>query len=195
MDKNSIINIMPLYLFVLWAGSIFSKSSLEKKTVKDFILNDNSSYDLIIFENFFQESFVTLGHKYKAPIVQLLPFPTNPRVSQWHSNPYNPSYIVDFTNSYVAPMNFWQRAENTWTAIMYTWVSRLLYFPQQQAIMDKYFAYAGYEERPDLETMLRNVSLTLVNSNSIISSVAPFVPSYIQVAGMHIKSVKTLPQV
>lgn len=195
MDKNSVINKLPLYLFVLWAGSLFVKSTLEKKTVRDFILNDSSSFDLVLFENFFHESFVTLGHKYNAPVVQLLPFPTNSRVSQWHSNPYNPSYITDFTSGYSAPMNFWQRAENTWTAVMNTWANRLMYLPYHRTVMDEYFAYAGHEDRPDIETMLRNISLTLVNSNALISSVAPFVPSYVQVAGMHTKPAKTLPQV
>lgn len=178
-----------------WFGPVITKSALDKKTVKDFILNDNSSFDLVIFENFYHESFVTLGHKYKAPVIQLVSFATNSRVSQWQQNPYDTSYIADFASAFVAPMTFWQRAENTVSAMFNTWITYLFYLPQQRNIMNEYFAYAGHEHRPKLETMLRNVSLTIVNSNLLIAPVAPFVPNCIQVAGMHVKSTKMLPEV
>jgi len=146
----------------------------------------------VIIENFFHESFVTLRHKYGAPVVQLLPFATSPRVSQWHGNPYDPSYIAGFASCYAAPMTFLQRAENTSSAVFNTWINRALYLPQHRLILDEYFTYAEREHRPDLEIMLRNVSLTLVNSHPLIGSVAPLIPSYVQVAGMHVKPVKAL---
>jgi len=184
-----------MYLYIIWLGPFITRNALEKTSVEDFILHDHSSFDLVIIENFFHECFVTLGHKYGAPVVQLLPFGANSRVSQWHGNPYNPSYIADFVGGYAAPMNFWQRAENTVSAVFNTWINRALYLPQQREIMKKYFGYSGHEERPDLEVMLRNVSLTLINSHPLIGPVAPLVPSYVQVAGMHVKPAKTLPEV
>lgn len=195
LDKNIMVNRFPPYMYVLMLGPQITRVALEKKVVKEFILEDDGQYDLVIVENFFHECFVSLGHKYGAPVVQLLPFATNPRVSQWHSNPYDPSYIADFCNGYVAPMTFLQRAENTLAAIFNTWINRLVYIPQQRALMREYFGFAGHENMPDLETMLRNVSLTLINSHPLIGPVAPFVPSFIQVAGMHVTPPKTLPQV
>ncbi|VVC36155.1 UDP-glucuronosyl/UDP-glucosyltransferase [Cinara cedri] len=194
LNKNSLTNILPPYLYILWLGPFITRKALEKRVVKEFILHDRSSFDLVIVENFFHECFVVLGHKYGAPVVQLLPFNTNPRVSQWHGNPYDPSYLADITAPYAAPMTFWQRTENTVAALFNTLVNRLVYLPQQRKIMNEYFAYAGHEQRPDLETMLRNVSLTLINSHPLMSPVAPFVPSYVQVAGMHIKPAKSLPE-
>lgn len=195
LDKNGVTNRLPAYMFVLWLGPFITRRALDKRTVKEFIANNTSSFDLVIVENFFHECFVTLGHKYGAPVVQLLPFAANPRVSQWHGNPFNPSYIADFTNRYAAPMTFLQRTENAVAAVFNTWINRLLYIPQQRAIMEEHFRYAGHERRPDLETMLRNVSLTLINSHPLVGPVVPLVPSYIQVAGMHVKPVKPLPQV
>jgi len=176
-------------------GPVITRNALDKEKIKDFILNDNSSFDLVVFENFYHESFVTLGHKYGAPVIQLLPFATNSRVSQWHGNPYDPSYIADFASGYAAPMTFLQRAENTISAMFNTWMTRLFYLPRHMDIMDEYFAYKGCDHRPELETMLRNVSLTLVNSHPLIAPVAPLVPSYVQVAGMHVEPVKALPRV
>jgi len=195
LDKNSLMNRLPLYMVQLWLGPMITKNAVDKKSVRDFVFSDQSSFDVVVVENFFHECFVTLGHKYGVPVVQLLPFASNARVSQWHGNPYEPAYIPDFVASYVAPMTFTQRAHNAVAALFNTWVNRMLYMPQQRAIMDEHFAYVGHESRPDLETMLRNVSLTLVNSHPLIGPAAPYVPSYIQVAGMHMKSAGPLPMV
>lgn len=193
LDKNSLINRLPLYIYTLWLSPMITTNAVDKKSVRDFVLGDRSAFDLVIIENFFHECFVTLGHKYGAPVVQLLPFATNPRVSQWHGNPYGPAYVADFAANYVAPMTFAQRAQNAVAATFNTWINRLIYIPRQLAIMDKHFAYEGHESRPDLETMLRNVSLTLVNSHPMIWPAVPYVPSYVQVAGMHTKPAGPLP--
>lgn len=189
------MNRLPLYVFSLLLGPLVTENVVNKKSVRDFVVDDRSKFDLVVFENFFQECFVTLGHKYGAPVVQLLPFAVNPRVSQWHGNPYGPAYVADFAASYVAPMTFVERAQNAVATVFNTWVNRLLYVPRQRAIMDEHFVYAGHEHRPDLESMLRNVSLTLVNSHPLIGQVAPYVPSYLQVAGMHTKPAGPLPKV
>lgn len=195
LDRNSLMNRLPLYIFTLWLGPMMTKTAVDKKAVRDFVLGDRSAFDVVVVENFFHECFVTLGHKYGVPVVQLLPFAVNPRVSQWQGNPYGPSYMADFAAGFVAPMTFVQRAQNGVAALFNTWVNRLLYMPQQRAIMDEHFAYPGHEGRPDLETMLRNVSLTLVNSHPLIGPPAPYVPSYVQVAGMHMKPAGPLPMV
>ncbi|XP_015369013.1 PREDICTED: UDP-glucuronosyltransferase 2C1-like isoform X2 [Diuraphis noxia] len=193
LDRNSLINRLPLYMVQLWLGPMITKNAVDKKSVRDFVLGDQSTFDVVVVENFFHECFVTLGHKYGVPVVQLLPFASNPRVSQWHGNPYGLAYMADFVAGYVAPMTFPQRVQNAVAALFNTWVNRLLYMPQQRAIMDEHFAYAGHEDRPDLDMMLRNVSLTLVNSHPLIGPAAPYVPSYIQVAGMHMKPAGPLP--
>ncbi|CAH1738734.1 unnamed protein product [Aphis gossypii] len=194
LDKNAPMNLLPLYMIALWLGPMMTRNAVDKKSVRDFVVGDRSSFDLVIVENFFHECFVTLGHKYGTPVVQLLPFAANPRVSQWQGNPYGTAYVADFTAHYVAPMTFAQRAKNAVATLFSTWVIRLLYMPQQRAIMNEHLVYAGHESRPDLETMLQNVSLTLVNSHPMIAPAAPYVPSYVQVAGMHTKPAGPLPE-
>lgn len=195
LDENNLSNRVPAFLRNLWLGPSITRKALDKPSVRDFVLGDRSSFDAVVIENFFHECFVTLGHKYSAPVIQLLPFATNPRVSQWQGNPYDPSYLADFCGSYAAPMTFAQRAVNVVSTVFNTWVNRLVYLPQHRSMMREHFAYEGHETRPDLETMLRDVSLTLVNDHPSVGSVAPYVPSYVQVAGMHVKSPKQLPEV
>ncbi|XP_025193262.1 UDP-glucuronosyltransferase 2C1-like isoform X2 [Melanaphis sacchari] len=193
LDKNSLMNRLPLYLVSLWLGPTITETALAKKSVRDFVLGDRSAFDLVLFENFFHECFVTLGHKYGAPVVQLLPFVANPRVSQWQGNPYATAYVADFTAHYAAPMTFVQRAKNAVAVLFDTWVNRLLYVPRQQKLMSEHFAYGGHEGRPEIAAMLQNVSLTLINTHPVIGSATPYVPSYVPVAGMHTRPSKPLP--
>ncbi|XP_025419747.1 UDP-glucuronosyltransferase 2B7-like [Sipha flava] len=194
LDRNSFTNWLPMYMLTLWLGPHITRGALENEVVKDFVLNDAGQYDLVVVENFFHEGFVSLGYKYGVPVVQLLSFAANARVSQWHGNPYDPSYIADFCVGYTAPMTFLQRVDNALAAVFNTWINRLVYVPQQQALVREYFRFAGHERMPDLETMLRNVSLTLINSHPMIGPAVPLVPSFVQVAGMHLKPAQTLPQ-
>lgn len=163
--------------------------------MRDFIAHDQSSFDLVLFENFYHECFVAIGHKYGAPVVQLLPFATSARVSQWQKNPHNPAYMPDLTSLYASNMTFTQRTTNFISTFFYTAVNRLIYLPWHRIIADKYFVYPGHERRPDLTEMLQNISLTLINSHPIIGSAVPMVPSYVNVAGMHCVPPKQLPKV
>lgn len=189
------INLIPTPIHLWWFGPYISETSLNKTSVIDFIKDDCSSFDLVLFENFYHECFAAIGHKYGAPLVQLLPFSANPRVSQWQSNPYDPSYIPDLSSVFASNMTFMQRTTNSLATFFYTVVNRVFYLPRHRTISDKYFVYPGHESRPDLTEILRNISLTLVNSHSIIGSAVPMVPSYVNVAGMHCVPPKELPKV
>jgi len=188
------INLVPTPLHLWWFGPHISDTSLDKPSVTNFIRTDQTSFDLVLFENFYHESFVAIGHKYGAPVVQLLPFAANSRVSQWQSNPYNPAYIPDLVSSFGSNMTFMQRTTNAVSAFFYTAVSRLVYMPRQRTVAEKHFVYPGHESRPDLVDMLRNVSLTLVNSHPVVGSAVPMVPSYVHVAGMHCVPAAPLPE-
>lgn len=197
LDKNRLTNVLPNCVHTLWTGPMITRNALDKPTVREFLLADHgpAAFDLVVFENFFHECFAALGHKYGAPVVQLMPFAANARVSQWHGNPYGPAYVADFAAGYTAPLTFRQRVQNAACTALNTWANRLLYLPQHRALLDEYFAYAGHERRPDLADMLRNVSLTLINSHPLFGSVAPLVPSFVHVAGMHVGPPEPLPRV
>lgn len=57
-----------------WMGLGSTEHALKSKAVKDFIMNDNTKFDLILNEQFFQEAMLMFTHKYKAPIVTLSEF-------------------------------------------------------------------------------------------------------------------------
>lgn len=189
------INFIPTPVHLWWFGPFNSELTLNKSSVTDFIRDDRSEFDLVVFENFYHECFAAVGHKYGASVVQLLPFSANVRVSQWQSNPYGTAYVPDLTSRFASNMTFAQRTANAVTAFFYTAVNRLYYLPRHRAIADRYIAYPGHGGRPDLADMLRNISLTLVNNHPVIGGAVPTVPSYVNVAGMHCVPAKPLPEV
>lgn len=68
MKYNSKFGMLRAYW---WMGLESTEHALKSKAVKDFIKNDNSKFDLILAEQFFQESMLMFAHKYKAPIVTI----------------------------------------------------------------------------------------------------------------------------
>lgn len=148
-----------------------------------------------MFENFHHECFVTIGHKFNAPVVQLIPSTPTADVAQWHGNPYDGSYIPDVNSGFSDHMSFVERLTNTAVSFIHTAINSYLYLPKQRELMDLYFNYTGWETRPSMENMLKNISLTLMNTHFSIGTPRPFVPSYIDVAGMHLKPASPLPEV
>ncbi|XP_050426684.1 UDP-glycosyltransferase UGT5-like [Adelges cooleyi] len=175
-------------------GPFLTEKSIVKESVIKFINEDQSKFDLVLFENFLHEAYVVLGHKYGAPVIQMLSMGANSKVSQWHRNPINPAYIPDQQTGFVPKMNILQRSSNTLSAIFNTFLAQYLYLPWQQAIANRYFVYPGSWNRPPLEDLLSNVSLTLLNNHFIIGSPTPLIPSFINVAGMHCQKPKRLPK-
>lgn len=59
-------------LFAYWSmGLQTTEHALKSKAVSDFIRTDQSKFDLILAEQFFQEALLMFAHKYKAPIVTI----------------------------------------------------------------------------------------------------------------------------
>ena len=55
-----------------WKMGIDStEHALNNGPIKNFVLNDKSHFDLILAEQFFQESLLMFSHKYQAPIVTI----------------------------------------------------------------------------------------------------------------------------
>lgn len=52
-------------------GLSTTEHALKSTSVKDFIKNDRTKFDLIIANQFFQESMLMFAHKYKAPVVTI----------------------------------------------------------------------------------------------------------------------------
>lgn len=173
----------------------FTENTINKPSVMKLIHSEGLQFDLVLFENFFHECFVAIGHKFNAPVVQLFPSTPNAGIAQRHGNPYDGSYIPDINSGFSDDMSFMERLTNTAIVFIHTALSSFYYLPKQRDLMDKYFNYTDWKTRPSMEDMLKNVSLTLINTHFSIGISRPLVPSFIDVAGLHLKPASTLPEV
>lgn len=178
-----------------WFIADYLSQVMEYPTIKQFIHSDSNSFDLVIVESFLQEYTIALGHKFNAPVVNLSPAMIWVSMSKWLHVPSTFSYIPDCCIGATDHMSFFERMVNTITGILELYVENYLYIPKMKSIMNKQFAYKGWESRPPLEHMLSNVSLTLMNSHNAIGVCRPYLPGIIEVGGMHIKDPKPLPAV
>lgn len=176
-------------------GVELSDLIMSHRNMKQFVQSDSYSFDLVMIETFCQEYTVTIGHKFNAPVINLAPAMIWPSVSKWLHVPSTFSYIPNSFLITAKDISFVERLKNTVTGVMQLYVENYLYLPKMKEIMNKHFAYRGWESRPPLERMLNNVSLTLSNSYYAVGIPRPYPPGVIEVGGMHIKEPKSLPEV
>lgn len=157
------------------------------QVVQTFVKEDRSTFDLIVIESFFQECTVALGHKYGAPVISIVPEAPWASVSRWAANPMDFSYVKDFMMDAGKSLDFWDRFTNAYSGLISLYDGPFGYITKMEEMMNTYFRYPGYEVRPSLAEMLENVSLSLIDSDMMILSPRPYVPSFVEVPGIHIR--------
>lgn len=176
-------------------GIRFSDVIMSHWNMKKFIQSSSNSFDLVMIEAFNQEYTVAMGHKFNAPVISLSPAMPWVSISKWMHTPSTFSYIPDLCLQSTGDMGFVDRLKNTITGLIQSYADNYSYLPKMKEVMNTHFKYDGWESRPPLEHMLKNVSLTLVNSNSATGIGRPYLPGIIEVGGMHIQTPKSLPEV
>lgn len=174
---------------------IVTESFISSPDVDRFIKEDRSTFDLVIVESFFQECTVAMGHKYGAPVISINPLAPWAGPSRWAANPSDASYIKDFTLDVGKSMNFQYRIFNMIFNLYTKLIEPIIYIPKMENMMNTYFQYPGYEKRPSLTQMLKNISLSLIDSDIMILSPRPYVPSFIEVPGIHLKRTQNMNKV
>lgn len=122
----------------------------------------------------------------------------NRYVDESVGNPSNPSFNSCLLLGYSNQMDFMQRITNTIFSVLDRLSYRFLYLPTQEAIYKRHFTEllsSRNEELPPLIDLIHNVSMVLVNSHSAVQYTKPYVPSIVEVGGIHIKNPVQLPRV
>lgn len=183
----------PFYMFLkdpVLRSTILADTTItfvSDPTIQKFIREDQTKFDLIILESFFQECTIAMGHKYGAPVINIVPTTPWISVSRWAKNPTDFSYIQDISMDGGKSLNFWERFKNTYIGLYGLLIEPIVYLPKMEKFMNTYFQYPGYENRPSMTDMLKNVSLSLIDSDIMTLSPRPYVPSFIEVSGIHIQ--------
>lgn len=173
----------------------YAENILPIKNLQDFILSESYTFDLVLIESFYQEYTVTIGHKFKAPVICITSTLIQPTNSHWIGLPSTFSYLLDVRTRSSDRKTFYDRLKSTCIGFIQIYMENYLYIPTQTDFMNRYFKYKNYESRPSINAMLANVSLTLVNGDFSVGAPRPYLPGVIEIGGLHMKEPKKLPSV
>lgn len=171
-------------------GKLACEDAMATKVVQN-LLKSKDSYDLIITEYFNSNCFLGFAHKFGAPVVTLSSSTLMPWNNEPFGNPDNPSYIPENLLYFSDKMSFFQRVENTIVGSLHRWMYYLLMDRPGNQFAKQYFG----RKLPDLRDMAFNTSLMLVNTHFSLNLPRPLVPSVVEVGGIHIGKINTLPRV
>lgn len=177
-------------LILSYFGYKSCSDGLAAKAVQDF-MKKNHTFDLIITEYFNTDCYLGFAHKYKVPIVSLSSCTMMPWLNARYGNPDNPSYIPNNLMDFSDQMTFIQRVENTLAYILHQLIYYLLMDIPGNIIARKHFG----EDLPALSDIVYNTSIVLINTHFSLNLPRPQTPNVIDVGGIHIENVKTLPKV
>lgn len=148
--------------------------------------NERSNFDLVIIESIGINCVSYLATKLDLPMIYLI---TSPSITynEFFTMGYipNPAAISYFFASYAVPKTFVQRLSNT---------ALMAYSTLSMAYDNWRFKY--FNSKPyDLMTNTVQPSLIFLNSHFISEASRPFPPNVIEVGGIHLKPVKSIPNV
>lgn len=173
-----------------WTHKFVSTRDLQK-----FIVEDRSTFDLVVVESFFQECTVAIGHKYGAPVIGFIPLAPWISPSLHAANPTDFSHVKDYLLNVGKSLDFENRLLNTFCGLYSILIEQISYYPRMANLMNTYFQYPGYETRPTMAEMLRNMSLSLVDSDVMTLSPRPYVPSFVEVPGINLQHTNEMSEV
>lgn len=178
--------------FMYSLGLETTEHAFRRDNVGEFLRNDKSRFDLILAEQFYQEAFLMLAHKYQAPVVTVGTFgfaqymgPLMGMMNMWSHVPHE---FLPFTDR----MTFWQRLYNSATSAYELLLRFFYYMPRQEAMALEHFGHLN-GPLPKVSDLERQISVMLLNSHAPLTTARAKVPGLIQVGGLHIKEPKPLP--
>ncbi|XP_011194876.2 UDP-glucosyltransferase 2 [Zeugodacus cucurbitae] len=175
-------------------GLLSSEHAFNDPKVKALIASQDLKFDLIVLEQFYHESFLMFAHKFKCPVVTLgtLGYTDNMDHAMGLLTPWAtvPHLLVSYTDQ----MTFAQRAYNTYLSIYDALFRSWYYIPKMQEMAERHFGAYIDGPLPHVIDLERNISMMLINSHRSTDVPRPSMPGLIDVAGVHIKQPKPLPE-
>ncbi|CAH2232873.1 jg16632 [Pararge aegeria aegeria] len=176
---------------VVWPGGLaITELTLNSPEVKDFLKRDNTSFDLVICEQFVQEALYALSTKYNAPLAIVSTFGNCLRHNIMTRNPLQLATILAEYLKVYNPGSFWGRLRNLYFAVYEYFWWRYSYLEKQEDLVKKYLPeLAG--KIPSLYDLQKNASLMLINSHYSFDTPSALLPNIVEIGGMHVTQSNT----
>lgn len=116
-----------------------SEHALNDPKVKALIASKDKKFDLVILEQFFHESFLMFGHKFKCPVVTIgtMGYADNMDHAMGLVTPWSviPHLLLPHTDN----MSFRQRFYNAYLSLYDAVMRRWSYMPKMQEMAERHF--------------------------------------------------------
>uniref|UniRef100_A0AAG5DHL4 UDP-glucuronosyltransferase n=1 Tax=Anopheles atroparvus TaxID=41427 RepID=A0AAG5DHL4_ANOAO len=181
---------------ILWKlGLETAEHAFESANVQKFLRTEGLTFDLLIAEQFVQESFLMFAHKYRVPIVTINTLGHADYIDRAFGLITPWSFVPHFMLEYDDKMSLLERGYNVMLSVWDAYTRKFYYLPEQTKLAQRYFGQAASADLPTLEDLERNVSVVLVNNHIISSRPRPRMNGMIDIAGLHIRPPNELPAV
>ncbi|KAJ8972842.1 hypothetical protein NQ314_000006 [Rhamnusium bicolor] len=177
-------------LFLSYMANMSCETGLSSKALQNF-MKTKEKYDLMIIELFNSDCFLSLAHKIKAPIIGLSSCTPMPWTSERFANPTHTAYIPNNNMDYSDKMTFLERVENTVVTLFHQYHYEYFTLSRDEQIARKYLGRKASHVRE----FIKNSSILLTNTHFTLTLPRPLVPNVVEIGGIHIGKVRTLPKV
>ncbi|XP_065361612.1 UDP-glycosyltransferase UGT5-like [Calliphora vicina] len=139
-------------------------------------------FDLVILEALHTDAWYALGRHFKAPMIGVSSFGTDPVIDELMGNMSPLSYVPLVTAGLTEHMTYPERLKNALYSLMEVLHVRVVHLPRQRGLIRKYLPHI----KDDIWDLRTNFSLMLLNQHFSLSFPRPYVPSMVEVGGFQI---------
>lgn len=166
------------------------KAGLNHPAVQEFVRSDET-FDVVLTESFNTDCFLSIIHKFHVPYIGMSSHQIMPWINANLGNEDNPSYIPMSLLGPNKPMDLFNRMLNTLLLPFVKAAYHYWFRYKDQTIANQAFG----QDLPKLENIAKKVQIVLLNTHNSLHGSVPFLPSVVEIGGMHIPSrTKPLPK-
>uniref|UniRef100_A0A182IUN1 UDP-glucuronosyltransferase n=1 Tax=Anopheles atroparvus TaxID=41427 RepID=A0A182IUN1_ANOAO len=183
-------------LHMYWEmGMNTSRHGLETENVRRFIARRDLHFDLVVAEQFFQESWLMFAHKFSAPIVSISTYGYSDFFDRIMGLQTPWSFVPHMILSYEDDMGFGERSYNALISLVDYFYRTYVYLPAQDDLAKETFTALASERGPlpSVQELEQSIAVILVNSHPILNAPRPTIRGLVDIAGAHIRPPKPLP--
>ncbi|XP_050101203.1 UDP-glucosyltransferase 2-like [Anopheles aquasalis] len=172
-----------------------SRHGLETEPVRQFIARRDLTFDLVVAEQFFQESWLMFAHQYDAPIVTISTYGYSDFFDRIMGLRTPLSFVPHMIFSYEDDMDLFERVYNLFISQYDAYYRKSYYLPEQNRMAKEVFAdWASETGRalPNVADLEKSISVILVNSHPVLNRPRPTIRGLVDIGGAHIRPVQPL---
>lgn len=168
----------------------FTTEIFANEQVQALLANDTKTFDLVMIEPFYYSPAI-LAAKYNCPLIGVESLNVHTPVHELIGSPIHPLLYPDFATAYGREKTFFQKVD---VVLFYFW-QKYAHRKNMELIREEIRKHID-ENLPDVDEVMKNMSLLFLNTNPILHGSRPYGPNVIEMGGMmHLTPEKPLPSV